>query len=152
MEREYEEAFSEVDEVLKLMPIDLLSKIPVQFRKVISENKDTNYKVNIKEPLEEQNLKKETIVILGLIYRDFLASPEEKEKLQIKDAEELKRIEQEMQEQYDIENIYKKRKKRNRLSNIEEDQESTDLILSEKPSFLKRFLNIIKGIFKKNKF
>lgn len=134
MEREYEEAFSEVDEVLKLMPIDLLSKIPVQFRKVISENKDTNYKVNIKEPLEEQNLKKETIVILGLIYRDFLASPEEKEKLQIKDAEELKRIEQEMQEQYDIENIYKKRKKRNRLSNIEEDQESTDLILSEKPS------------------
>ena len=131
MEREYEEAFSEVDEVLKLMPIDLLSKIPVQFRKVISENKDTNYKVNIKEPLEEQNLKKETIVILGLIYRDFLASPEEKEKLQIKDAEELKRIEQEMQEQYDIENIYKKRKKRNRLSNIEEDQESTDLILSE---------------------
>ncbi|MEI3402333.1 MAG: hypothetical protein V8R51_08605 [Clostridia bacterium] len=152
MEREYEEAFSEVDEVLKLMPIDLLSKIPVQFRKVISENKDTNYKVNIKEPLEEQNLKKETIVILGLIYRDFLASPEEKEKLQIKDAEELKRIEQEMQEQYDIENIYKKRKKRNRLSNIEEDQESTDLILSEKPSFLKRFFNIIKGIFKKNKF
>ena len=143
MEREYEEAFSEVDEVLKLMPIDLLSKIPVQFRKVISENKDTNYKVNIKEPLEEQNLKKETIVILGLIYRDFLASPEEKEKLQIKDAEELKRIEQEMQEQYDIENIYKKRKKRNRLSNIEEDQESTDLILSEKPSFLKRFFNII---------
>lgn len=152
MEREYEEAFSEVDEVLKLMPIDLLSKIPVQFRKVISENKDTNYKVNIKEPLEEQNLKKETIVILGLIYRDFLASPEEKEKLQIKDAEELKRIEQEMQEQYDIENIYKKRKKRNRLSNIEEDQESTDLILSEKPSFLERFFNIIKGIFKKNKF
>ena len=142
MEREYEEAFSEVDEVLKLMPIDLLSKIPVQFRKVISENKDTNYKVNIKEPLEEQNLKKETIVILGLIYRDFLASPEEKEKLQIKDAEELKRIEQEMQEQYDIENIYKKRKKKNRLSNIEEDQESTDLILSEKPSFLKRFFNI----------
>lgn len=81
MEREYEEAFSEVDEVLKLMPIDLLSKIPVQFRKVISENKDTNYKVNIKEPLEEQNLKKETIVILGLIYRDFLASPEEKREI-----------------------------------------------------------------------
>ena len=74
MEREYEEAFSEVDEVLKLMPIDLLSKIPVQFRKVISENKDTNYKVNIKEPLEEQNLKKETIVILGLIYRVFSKS------------------------------------------------------------------------------
>ena len=97
MERVYEEAFTEVDEVLKLMPIDLLSKIPAQFRQTISENKAKNYNVIIQEPLEEQKLKKETIVILGLIYRDFLASPEEREQLQLKDAEELKRIEQEMQ-------------------------------------------------------
>ena len=96
MERAYEEAFTEVDEILKIMPIDLVSKIPVQFRQTISENKATNYKVIIKEPLEEQKLKKETIIILGLIYRDFLASPEEREQLQLKDAEELKKIEQEM--------------------------------------------------------
>ena len=37
--REYEEAFAEVDEILKIMPIDLLSKIPAKFRQVISENK-----------------------------------------------------------------------------------------------------------------
>jgi len=37
--RAYEEAFVEVDEILKLMPIDLLSKIPMKFRKMISENK-----------------------------------------------------------------------------------------------------------------
>lgn len=76
MERAYEEAFTEVEEVLKLMPIDLVSRIPAQLRQTISENKATNYKIVIKEPLEEQKLKKETIVILGLIYRDFLASPE----------------------------------------------------------------------------
>ena len=86
MERAYEEAFTEVEEVIKLMPIDLVSKIPAQFRQTISENKATNYKVVIKEPLEEQKLKKETIAILGLIYRDFLASPEEREQLQMKDA------------------------------------------------------------------
>ena len=152
MERVYEEAFTEVDEVLKLMPIDLLSKIPAQFRQTISENKATNYNVIIQEPLEEQKLKKETIVILGLIYRDFLASPEEREQLQLQDAEELKRIEQEMQEQYDIENIFKKKKKSKKGKDSEYKEISTDLDLYKEPSFLRKFFDLIKGIFKKNKF
>lgn len=150
MEKGYKEAFSEVDEVLKLMPTDLLSKIPVQFRKVISENKDTNYNVNIQEPLQEQNLKKETVVILGLIYSEFLVSPEEKEKLQKEDVEELNKIEQETREQYDIENIYKKRKKGKTLNNSEDI--ITDLTLYKKPNFLIRFFNLIKVFFNKNKF
>ena len=149
MERAYEEAFTEVEEVIKLMPIDLVSKIPAQFRQTISENKATNYKVVIKEPLEDQKLKKETIAILGLIYRDFLASPEEREQLQMKDAEELKKIEQRMQEQYDIENIFEKKKRTKRLEN---DQDSKDLALYKEPNFLSKLFNIIKGIFKKNKF
>ena len=48
MERAYEEAFTEVEEVLKLMPIDLVSRIPAQLRQTISENKATNYKIVIK--------------------------------------------------------------------------------------------------------
>ena len=149
MERAYEEAFTEVEEVIKLMPIDLASKIPVQFRQIISENKATNYKTDIKEPLEEQKLKKETIAILGLIYRDFLASPEEREKLQLKDAEELEKIEKEMQEQYDIGNFFEKKKK---SKNIDSERISKDLTLYKEQSFLTKNFNIIKGIFKKNKF
>lgn len=149
MEKKYQEAFAEVDEILKIMPIDLLSKIPAQFRQIISENKADNYKVEIKEPLEEENLKKETVIILGLIYRDLLASPEEREVLQVKDAEELKRIEQEMQEQYDVENIFKKRKS---SSNISNDEISTDLTVYKEPGFLKKLFNLVKGIFTKNKF
>ena len=151
MERVYEEAFAEVDEVLKLMPIDLLSKIPVKFRQTISENKATNYNVIIQEPLEEQKLKKETIVILGLIYRDFLASPEEREQLQLKDAEELKRIEQKMQEQYNMENIFEKRKKNKKPTKLEGGL-STDLTLYKEPGFFRKFFDMIRGIFKKNKF
>ena len=151
MERVYEEAFTEVDEVLKLMPIDLLSKIPVQFRQTISENKAANYNVIIKEPLEEQKLKKETIVILGLIYRDFLASPEEREQLQLKDAEELKRVEQEMQEQYNMEDIFEKRKKNKKPPKLEGEL-LTDLTLYKEPSFFRKFFDMIRGIFKKNKF
>lgn len=144
MERAYEEAFAEVDEILKIMPIDLLSKIPMQFREVISKNKATDYKIEIKEPLEEENLKEETVVILGLIYRDFLASPEEREELQTKDSEELKRLEDQLQQQYDVENIFKKRKK--------VDDASTDLIVYKEQGFLKKIFNIIKGFFNRNKF
>lgn len=146
MDRAYEEAFVEVDEILKLMPIDLLSKIPVQFRQVISENKAKNYKADIKEPLDEENLKEETVIILGLIYRDFLASPEEREELQIQDAEELRKIEEELQQKYDIDNIFKNRK------SAKSDENSTDLIVYKNQNILKKLFNIIKGFFNKNKF
>ena len=149
MERVYQEAFAEVAEILKIMPIDLLSKIPAQFRQIIIDNKAPNYTIEIKEPLEEEKLKKETVVILGLIYRDFLASPEEREELQLKDSEELKRIEEEMKNQYDMDNVFKKRKLGSKLP---KDVVATELTLYKEPGFLKKLFNVIKGIFKKNKF
>lgn len=149
MKRAYEEAFTEVDEILKIMPIDLLSKIPAQFRQIISENKAKDYKVKIQEPLEEKDLRKETVVILGLIYRDFLASPEEREELQLKDARELKKIEQEMQEQYDMKNVFAKKKN----SNKQEEQEySTEITVYKEPGIFKKFFIMISRFFKKNKF
>lgn len=149
MKREYEEAFVEVEEIFKIMPIELLSKIPIQFRKIISDNKAKDYKIQIQEPLENQKLKEETIIILGLVYRDFLCSAEEREKLQLKDAEEVRRIEQEMNQKYDIETIFEKRKN---SKNFQQEEYSTDLTLYKEPGFIKKFFNFIKGIFKKNKF
>ena len=146
MDRAYEKAFTEVDEILKIMPVDLLSKIPVQFRQVISENKAKDYKVEIHEPLEEEKLKEETVVILGLIYRDFLASPEEREKLQFNDTEELKKIEEEIQQKYDIDKIFQKKKI------LKNNDSSTDLIIYKEQGFLKKLFNLIKSVFNKNKF
>ena len=143
MNRAYKEAFAEVDEILKIMPIELLTKIPTKFRSIISENKANDYVIEIQEPLDEEKLKEETIVILGLIYRDFLASPEEREELQLKDAEELKRIEEEMQQQYDIQNIFNKRK------NKENENVSTELTIYKEPGFLQKLFNLVKRIFTK---
>ena len=72
------EAFTEVNEIIKLMPEELVNKIPSKFREMIQEERDRNYVPDIKEPLENCKLKEETIIILGLMYRDFLCSPEEK--------------------------------------------------------------------------
>ena len=146
MKREYEEAFAEIDQIFKIMPIDILSKIPLGIKKIVSENKAEDYNLKIQEPINEQNLKPETVAILGLIYRDYISSPEEREKLQEKDQQELTRIEKEMQEQYDIGNVFEKRKGKNQL------EENTALMVYKEPGFIKRIFNMIKGIFKKDKF
>lgn len=147
MKREYEEAFAEVDEMLKIMPADLLRKIPIQFKEMISLKKAKDYNIKIQEPLEQQHLKQETIAILGLIYRDFLSSPEERERLQFEDNKKMVQIEQEMQQQYDITSVLKSRR-----NNKIEEEYSTDLTIYKEPGFIKKFFNLIKGLFKKNKF
>lgn len=146
MRREYEEAFAEIDEIFKIMPIDLVSKIPLKVLRTISENKASDYNIKIQEPLNEQDLKPETIAILGLIYRDYISTPEEREQLQLKDQEELKKIEQEMQEQYDVSNVFEKRK--NKIKTESNEEFSTELTLYKEPGFIKRIFNFIKGIFK----
>lgn len=144
MNRSLQEAFTEVYEILKITPVELTSKIPVEFKRVIEENRATNYRIQVTEDFEESELKNETIVILGLIYRDYFADPEEREELQLKDAEEIKRIEQEMSEKYDIDKIFESKK----AKQAESAQENS-LILYEEKGFLKKLFNKIKGIFKR---
>jgi len=148
VKREYEEAFAEVDEILQLMPPGLLIKIPLQFQKIISEKKAKDYKPNLKEPIEEEQLKYETRVILGLMYRDFLVTPEEREELQAKDAEELRIAEEKLKQQYDTENLFKKRKSSKFDENIDF---PTDMIIYKEIGFLQKIFNFIKGIFNRNK-
>lgn len=110
MNKQYMETFAEVDVILRLMPKELLDKIPLSFRNLISNKKSVDYIVNIKKdiPIEKQELKKETKAILSLIYRSYLVSPEEKEKLKLEDMQALKKFEEEKREKYNPDNIFQK--------------------------------------------
>ena len=144
------DAFAEIDEILNLMPEELLKKIPNKFHKMIHEEKNTEYVTNIKEPLENCKLKKETIVILGLIYRDFLCSTEERKILQEKDLKEIKKVkdklEIEMRDKYNPDDIFKKKKEENQKENELNKENSLTVIIKEK--WYKKIFNIIKKIFK----
>ena len=109
MKEIYREAFVEISEIFKLMPNTMLVKIPNKFKQIIENEKSTTYTSNIKEPLEQCILKEETIIILSLIYRDFLCDKEEKSRLQYKDAQKIKEAEDELREKYDPDNIFKNR-------------------------------------------
>lgn len=148
MKQEYKEAFTEVNEIIKMMPDELVNKIPSKFREMLEDERDKEYNPNIQEPLEKCKLKNETIIILGLIYRDFLSSPDEKRKLQEKDARELqevqKAIEDEIRQKYNPNDLFKKH---NTTDNqlIEECKSIT--IIEEK--WYKKLYKLIKSIFKR---
>ena len=153
MKPEYKEAFEEIYEIFNLIPKEILNKIPTKFYEMIKEERDTNYFPNIQEPLEKQKLKNETIIILGLIYRDFLCSPEEKRRLQEKDAKELqemeKALEKEIREKYNPDDIFKK-KKEVREEYFEQNEEKSIAVIPEE-KWYKKIFNIIKGLFHRNK-
>jgi len=150
LKQEYKEAFTEVIEIINMMPDELANKIPSKFKEMLEEESDKEYKPNIQEPLEQQKLKNETIIILGLIYRDFLCSLEEKRKLQEKDARELqemeKALEEELREKYNPDDIFKKRIQP--IENEQEEEKSLTIVQEEK--WYKKIFNIIKNIFKRN--
>ncbi len=145
------EAFAEVNEIIKLMPLELVKKIPSKFREMIVEEKDNNYIPDIKEPIEKCKLKNETIIILGLIYRDFLCSPDERKKLQEKDARELqeveKAIEEEIREKYNPDDIFKKRNKI--VLQEEQPSEETRMTIVQEEKWYQKIFNLIKGLFRK---
>ena len=126
MKKEYTQAFTEVYEIFKLMPKELIDKIPQSFYKMIENERDRFYTPNIKEPLENQILKNETVIILGLIYRDFLCEPEEKEILKERDARDIQQVKELMQkrakEKYNSDDIFEKKDKKTKSMTVQKEK------------------------------
>ena len=144
MKEIYMDAFSEVNAILNIMPSNLYNKIPLKFRKMISEYKNNSYNPRIEEPVEDYELKDETKIILSLIYRDFLCSDEEKERLKARDAQKLQEEEEQLREKYNPDNIFNNRK----TENVEIVTEPVAMV-EYKESFFTRIINKIKNIFRR---
>lgn len=88
----YKRALSEVNTILAFIPKELEQKIPDKFKKIIEQERDKKYKPEINDLILQKNMLQETVVILGLIYRDFLCSYDERKKLQMQDKIELQKL------------------------------------------------------------
>lgn len=149
MREEYLKAFSEVEQIIKLMPESLQNKIPNRFKNIISTEKLQAYIPNIKEPFEECSIMEETKIILAVIYRDFLCSEEEKKEIKLKDSQKLKEYEKELREKYNPDDIFKN-KKNNQIKIEETQSEKTAMVEYKEKNFLQKFFDKIKHLFKKN--
>lgn len=114
----YKNAFKEVYEILQNTDIELVEKIPKTFIEFLQNNMNTSYQTNIDKSIDidKQVLLAETEDILALIYRSYLATPEELLEFSSKDTQELKQFEEKQKYQYkDISEIFEKKKKINKI-------------------------------------
>ena len=135
-------AYTEVYEIIEQLNEEEYNKIPSEVIKAIEENRNTEYEFELDEDIElkDQELLPETKAILFNLFRDYLSTPEQKEKIIKMQAEERLKNEQKKQEQYNSDVFVNKQKKQP----IKE--EHTELI-EYKENIFKRILNKIRQFF-----
>lgn len=139
----YNNAFTEVYEILNCLDKEEVNKIPEEVRNAIEKNRnlDYNYEVNYDEDLSNQSMLTETKAILFNLFRDYLSTPEQKQKILKMQQEERIENEQNKQEKYNS-STFEGKKKANKTERLE--------IVEYKESFINKIWNCIKNLFKNN--
>ncbi len=145
MEEKYTKAFKEVYIILNRSSKEELIKVPKTFVEFIESNMDRDYnpQIDFSDNFEESVLE-ETLLILALIYRDYLISKEERAILLQDEEKQL----EELKKSYNIENLFKKRQQESEESSSNIEQQLT-VIKEEK--WYKKLLNKILSVFKIDK-
>lgn len=136
--------FNQIDEILNHSSDKILKKIPRNFQEFLKENREKDYKPNIDFNTDnwQDYLLEDTIVLMGLIYRDYIVSKDKRQKLLLEEEIEYK-------EKYNPNNIFKNKK--NIQNQIEEIQSrETAIIEYKEKNFLQKIFDKIKHLFKKN--
>ena len=148
-------AISEVIDVLQHTDDEILIKIPKKFITFLYENADKDYVPNIDFHSEnwEESLEEDTNAILALIYRDYIVSPIERNKLIEEENREKTKREEELRKKYNSDNIFNNRN--NKIYNQQEEKqtpnigESTQLVEVKQIPWYRKILNKLFSIFRR---
>lgn len=144
--KEYSKAVVEVLDILEILPRNEKEKIPKKlllfFEKVAS--KDYEPKLDFSQNLDKIELMEKTKDILAMLYRNYWCSEEEKKEYDILIIQNEKRYQEELNQKYNVENLFKQHSKK-----IEENNDLP--IIIEKEKIYKKVLNFIKKIIIKFK-
>lgn len=141
-------AYSEVCTILNMLEDEYKERVPKNVMDFFEEERDKEYNpiIDVNIPLEKQNLKRKTLVLIAILNLNYWCDSEE-EKQEILDSfaknEELKRIkEKELTENYNINNLFKK---------IENNENKTEVSLIEykKQNFIQKIILKIKSLFRR---
>lgn len=141
---EYANAYVEVLEILKYIPTRDYNKIPKSKIKLLATNANSNYKFNydLDKTLDEQNVSKIAKGIIAILFRDYWATDEQRQKIIAKQNYDRNQIEKNNRLKYNPDNVFKN--KLNVSNNIE--YQSMELT-QYKEDLLSRLLKKIKKIF-----
>ena len=138
-------AYAEVYTILQELNEEEYNKIPPEVIKTIEANRNEDYEYELDDELElkDQPMLPETKAILFNLFRDYLATPEQKAKIIRMQNEARQKNELKKQQMYNIDVFANKPKK-----NLAENSNETMQIVEYKESIFKRILNKIKSFFK----
>ena len=154
MENNYPKAYKEVVEILKYVPKESVDKIPQTILDTFNAKMDNtyNFSVDINKSFEEQELLDETKAIFANIFRDYWATPYQKERIQAREKYEWQKIEEEKHAKYDGD-IFKT-VKNNKIKNETKEENvvnSNNLpIEAKKENFYQKIIKFFKNMFHLN--
>lgn len=139
-------AYTEVDNFIELLDEYHKNKIPKKLREFFKNEKEKKYIKNIYRniPIKEQNLLQETLSIIAFLNLQYWCDDEEERKRlrKIYTENEKTSIKQERLK-YDINNIFKERRK----EVIDVGTKDNVAMIRYKDSLIQRIINKIKKIF-----
>lgn len=141
------EAYSEVNEIINLLDKEDREKVPLKLRKYFENERKKEYSKNIdlRVPINQQNLKRETIAIITMLNLKYICSNEgERVRLKKQYKENEQKYQKELSEKYNIDNLFK-------IDEEEKSEKSEELVVIKKESFFKKVANFIKKIFRKRR-
>ena len=139
------QVYSEIDEFLSLLDEKTRNEIPTKLRELFKREKDENYKkgINTNIPINEQNLKKETLALIALLNLQYWCKDEtEKERLKQVYANNENRYQEELREKYNTDNIFKN-------ANTEKIKEEVALVEIKEDKWYKKLFNFFRKIIRK---
>lgn len=143
--KELSEVAVEINSIFENMSIDLLNKIPQNFKEFFNKiaSKDYKFEYDKTISLNEQRLLPKTKGILALIYRDYLCDEIEKENYNKEYNRVLMLKERQKQEKYNSNDIFK-----NKKNEIKDDYSNINLLPIEykKISLFKKIFEKLKSI------
>lgn len=158
-EKEYKCAYKEVYMIIESSDDEIRNKIPEDKIEFYKSHMDDGheFELDFDKDLSEQNLLYPTRCILANLFRDYIATEDDRAEIIKQEQEELKEIENKKREKYNPNDVFKnnpKSKKEKTKIQAEEIKTRTDMIIqNENISWFEKFKNkiieLINGIFKK---
>ena len=140
----YANALTEVAIILDYLVEDDYKKIPKEIIEIVEKYKNEDYLFEYDEEIElkDQELRPETKAILYNFFRDYLATPEQREKIKKWQQEDRIKAEIKKQEKYEYKEIFNKKDNNKTLENNNQE------LIEYKESLFDRIKNWLKNLFK----
>ena len=145
---EYKIAYSEVLEILKHISAEEYNKIPKNIIQMFKANAsvENNFAYNSNKTLQEQNVSETARTIIAILFRDYWATNEQKEKIVSVQNNER---EKNKKENYNADKLFTNKEKKNEQNSDLSEEKS--MITINKEKWYKKIFIFIKRLFNKSK-